>query len=74
MDTPKPGLWTMPTQRDNDEERDERIDLLLRERRAHVERAADRTGGKRKRMANATPRRGRERRPDGSSSDPERRR
>jgi hypothetical protein len=63
----------MPSKRDNDEERNERIDLLLRERRAHIEQAAARAANTRKRMASATPRRRIEGRPDGSSPDPKRR-
>jgi len=63
----------MPSKCDNDEERNERIDLLLRERRAHIEQAADRAAGTRKRMASATPRRRIEGRPDGPSPDPKRR-
>jgi hypothetical protein len=62
----------MPSPRDSDDERNERIDLFLRERRARVEQAADRVAGKRKRMASATLRLGNERRPDGSSPDPKR--
>ena len=64
----------MPTQRDNDEERNERIDLFLRGRRASVEPAIDRTAATRKRMASATPRGRRDRRPDESLPDPARRR
>jgi hypothetical protein len=62
----------MPSKRDNDEERNERIDLLLRERRVHIEQAADRAAGPRKRMASAAPRRRIEGPPDGSSPDPKR--
>ena len=64
----------MPTQRDNDEERNERIELFLRERPAHVAQITDRTAGTRKRMASAPPPLRRERRPDKSSPDPVRRR
>jgi len=62
----------MPSQRDNEEERNERIDLLLRERRAQMEQPALRTG-KQKRMASATLPRRIGHRTDGSSRDPKRR-
>jgi hypothetical protein len=61
----------MPSQHDNEEERNERIDLFLRERRAHVQQAAD-SIGKPKRMA-AMQRQRIGHRPDGSSRDPKRR-
>jgi hypothetical protein len=63
----------MPTQRENDDERNERIDLFLRERREHIEQGAARLAGTRKRMASATARPSIERRPDGASPDPKRR-
>ena len=64
----------MPTQRDNDEERNERIDLFLRDRSATVEPEIDRKSATSKRMASATPRGRRDRRPDESLPDPARRR
>lgn len=59
----------MPSQHDNEEERNERIDLFLRERRAQVEQVADRSD-KPKRMATAIHRQRIAHRPDGSSRDP----
>jgi len=62
----------MPSQHDNEEERNERIDLFLRERRAQIEQPPDRSGA-RKRMASAMHRQRTGQRPDGSSRDPKRR-
>ena len=61
----------MPSQHDNEAERNERIDLLLRERRAQMEQPAVRTD-KQKRMASATHRQRIGHRTDGSSRDPKR--
>jgi|1186.fasta_scaffold1249954_1 hypothetical protein len=63
----------MASKRDNDEERNERIDLSLPERRADIDQAADRAAGARKRMASAMPRRRIEGRLDRPSPDPKRR-
>jgi hypothetical protein len=63
----------MPSQHDNEEERNERIDLFLRERRAQIEQPPDRSG-ERKRMASAMHcQRTGQQRSDGSSRDPKRR-
>jgi len=63
----------MPSQDDNEEERNERIDLFLRERRAEIEHAAD-CAGKPKRMASAIHRQPIMPRPDGSPRGRKRRR
>lgn len=61
----------MPSQHDNEEERNERVDLFLRERRAEVEQLADRSD-KRKRMATAINQQRIGHAPGGASGDPKR--
>jgi len=66
------SLSAMSSQQDNEDERNERIDLFLRERRAQTEQAEDRTG-KHKRMASAMYRQRITRPPGGPAREPRRR-